>query len=211
MNIMTIKTFRAFALCILFSLVATTLLAATPLDTARARISEKAASVSSIQSRFKQEKHLSIFREMVESTGLFSFAKPDKLRWEMTTPIKTGFVINGGEGRKWHELIEGEEHFSVERDPVVKAVSDQLMSWATADFEKLDTMYTMELLTQSPVTFRMTPIKGGLGGAITSIDITFSADNNYVTEVLVNEDGGDFTRITFAGVRINAEIAKGTF
>jgi outer membrane lipoprotein-sorting protein len=180
-------------------------------DDLRERIARQAAQVASIQAELVQEKHLSVFQEVIRSTGRFAYARPDRLRWELLKPVKTGFVLRGATGERWHDMIEGRESFSIERDPVMKAVSEQLFAWAAADFARLDSQYEITTLAPAPPRFRLIPRSPALKGQIESIEVSFSADERYVEEVVVREKGGDFTRLDFKDVRLNAALPAGTF
>ncbi len=184
---------------------------AAALDVARARLIEKAAAIESIQADFVQNKHLSIFSEIVSSKGHFIFQRPDRLRWELTEPVRTGFILSGAKGRRWHELQEGEEEFSVRRDPVLSAVAEQLLAWASADFSRLEKSYRIELMSAAPASFKLTPLAAALSRYLDVIEVLFAADETHVERVTVREKGGDYTEMIFGNVRLNAALPEEAF
>jgi outer membrane lipoprotein-sorting protein len=181
------------------------------LDAVRARLAEKVTSVESIQADFVQLKHLSIFSEVVASKGNFAFQRPDRLRWELVEPVKTGFILDGGKGRRWHELQEGEAEFDAQRDPVLGAVAEQLLAWASTDFSRLEKSYHIALTKAHPAAFRLTPQSETLARYLEAIEVVFAGDETHVVSVTVREKGGDYTEMLFGNVRLNEPLPKETF
>ena len=52
-------------------------------------IQAAAGNVTSLQSRFVQEKHLPILTRPLVAKGNFVFQGPDSLRWEYETPVRS--------------------------------------------------------------------------------------------------------------------------
>ena len=56
--------------------------------------------LQSIQADFTQEKHLKILSQPIISTGTFTFQRPQSLRWEYISPIRSILLMHGGEVKK---------------------------------------------------------------------------------------------------------------
>lgn len=178
--------------------------AATPLTAVLARLEGEAAGVQTLSADFVQEKHLAMFQEVLTSKGLFYFAKPDRLRWELTTPVASGFVLNGSAGRRWHEHGGGSEAFDIAREPVMKVVAEQLLAWAKADFVWLRGQYRIRLVREQPVTLRLDPLVAN--GFLDHLQIAFAADGRHVAQVEMYDQDGDFTSIRFLNAVVNAAL-----
>jgi outer membrane lipoprotein-sorting protein len=178
-------------------------------DAALADLKQATAGVESLQSDFVQEKHLAIFKETLLANGKFHFIRPDRLRWEVLTPVRTGFVLRGGEGRRWHERTGRSEPFSIDRDPVMKIVAEQLFAWAGGDFDRLRRQYAISLIAPSPVTLRLVPLAADR--FLDHLQVTFAPDRRHVTVVELHEQGGDFTRIRFRNAAVNARLPEDLF
>jgi len=176
-----------------------------------ARMERAAAGVSTISSDFVMEKHLAMFRKAVTSKGRFLFRKPDLLRWETTEPVASGFVLNGNEGRRWHERTGGEERFDVRRDPVMRIVSEQILAWAKPDFAWLRKEYRIRLLSEDPLSLRLDPLSPSGAGMPDHLRITLSADERTVRTVEIHDKDGDFTVIRFVGTVLNRPIPPSLF
>ena len=61
------------------------------------RVSLSMQSVTAFAAAFDQEKELKIFRHTVRSRGLIVFARPDKLRWEITEPFRSMLIVVGND------------------------------------------------------------------------------------------------------------------
>jgi outer membrane lipoprotein-sorting protein len=170
-----------------------------------------ASGVNTISSDFVQEKHLALFKTAMTSKGHFSFSKPDQLRWELTTPVASGFVLKGDKGRRWHERTGRTENFQISQEPVMRLVSEQIFAWAKADFAWLKKEYRITVLHESPVALRLEPRSAAAAGFLHHLLINFSADGRYVLSVELHENDGDYTRIKFVNTVVNKPLQAGLF
>lgn len=170
-----------------------------------------AGAVRTLSSDFVQEKHLSMFKTVMTSKGRFYFSKPDLLRWELTVPVASGFVLKGDKGRRWHERTGRTENFQISQEPVMKLVSEQLFAWAKADFQWLKKEYRISVLGESPVALRLEPRSAATAGFLHHLLINFSTDGRYVRSVELHEKDGDFTRIRFINTAVNKPLAADLF
>ena len=170
-----------------------------------------AGAVRTLSSDFVQEKHLSMFKTVMTSKGRFYFSKPDLLRWELTAPVASGFVLKGDKGRRWHERTGRTESFQISQEPVMKLVSEQLFAWAKADFQWLKKEYRISVLDESPVALRLEPRSAATAGFLHHLLINFSADGRYVRSVELHENDGDFTRIRFVNTAVNKQLKADLF
>jgi outer membrane lipoprotein-sorting protein len=167
------------------------------------RMEREAADVKTISSDFIQEKHLAMFRKVVTSRGRFLYQKPDRLRWESTEPVASGFVLNGTRGRRWHQRTGREERFDIGSEPVMKIVSEQILAWAKPDFARLQREYRIRV--------RLDPLSAPAAGAPDHLRISFSPDGKFVQTVEIHEKDGDSTRIRFVDTVVNRPIAPSLF
>lgn len=174
-------------------------------------LEKKAGTVSTLSSDFIQEKHLSMFKTVLTSRGRFYFAKPDLLRWELVSPVASGFVLKGEKGRRWHERTGKTESFQISQEPIMKLVSDQLFAWGKADFHWLNKEYRITVLSESPVALRLEPRSAEAAGFLHHLLINFSNDGRYVRTVELHEKDGDFTRIRFVNASINKKLPADLF
>lgn len=170
-----------------------------------------AGTVRTLSSDFVQEKHLSMFKTVLTSKGRFYFSKPDLLRWELISPVASGFVLKGEKGRRWHERTGRTESFEISQEPIMKLVSDQLFAWGRADFQWLNKEYRISILSESPVALRLEPRSAATAGFLHHLLINFSPDGRYVRSVELHEKDGDFTRIKFVNAAVNKPLQANLF
>ena len=175
------------------------------------RIETISAGIETIGSAFVQEKHLSVFKEVMISKGRFYLQKPDRLRWEMKSPVEAGFVMAGDRGRRWNRRSGESEEFSSRRNPMMKLIAGQLLAWARADFEKLHRDYLIAVVDEEPVTLRLTPRGDSRKGPIEHLTVTFSPGEKHIERVRLEERDGDFTLLIFTDTTLNAVLPKSLF
>ncbi|MEE4253384.1 MAG: outer membrane lipoprotein carrier protein LolA [Desulfuromusa sp.] len=176
-----------------------------------AELKQAAAETETLSSPFIQEKYLQIFSEKLISNGQFAYQKPDQLRWELLTPIASGFVLRGDQGERWNSLSQKKEKFSVKSDPIMGMIAQQLMAWARVDLDWLQSRYRMEVSSVKPVALTLFPLDQGEATFIDHLQIQFSTDRRHVSEVLMVEQGGDSTLLRFVDTQVNVELSADTF
>lgn len=175
------------------------------------RLKPAAEATRTLSSSFVQEKHLAIFAEQLLSRGRFVYQKPDRLRWELLTPVASGFVLNGKEGVRWNGLSKETSSFRIDHDPLMGMIARQLLAWAQLDTDWLRSRYRIELRSEQPVVFQLFPRDPGEANFIESLQVHFAADLRYVETVEMDEKGGDKTLLRFQDVQLNQELPAGAF
>ena len=198
-------------LFLLFLLFAPSAYAVEELTPLLAELKLAAAEIETLSSDFIQEKYLEIFSEKLLSEGRLVYQKPDQLRWELLTPVASGFVLRGDQGERWNSLSQEQESFSIKTDPIMGIIAQQLLAWARVDLDWLESRYRMELQSAEPVTLHLYPLDPGEATFIEYLQIRFAADRSHVAEVVMVEQGGDSTLIRFAEVKINADLPADAF
>ena len=85
------------------------------------------------------------------------------------------------------------------------------MAWATADFARIGEAYEVELVRGQPALFHLRPRGEGLARYLERLEVSFAPGERYVERVTVRERGGDYTEMTFTGVKLNAPLPEGLF
>ena len=175
------------------------------------RISAAAAGVNTISSRMEQEKHLAAFSTVIKTSGHFAFQRPDCWRWELTQPVKSGILVCGNRGRRWHENGGSPQPFKLADEPWLQHFATQVTAWTTADFGFLKEQYSLTRLSQNPPTLKLVPKDPTARRMISALEITFSSDYRYVVKIIIRESGTDYTAINFLNVHINTPLPQGYF
>ena len=199
---------RGAVVCLLLA-AASPLRAAGSQDEVLARLTRNAAGIETLQGRVLQEKRLEMFKDTVSSRGRFAYRRPDRLRWELTDPVVTGFVLTGSSGRRWHGTTGKTEAFTLESDPMMRVLAGQILASVRADFSPLQKEYRISVASESPVTLLLEPLTPN--PFVERVTVTFSKGTEHVESVAIREMGGDQTTISFTEVEVNRPLPDGTF
>ena len=170
-----------------------------------------AAGTRSLASDFVQEKQLAIFSETLLSKGRFLYRQPDHLRWELLTPVESGFVLRGQQGERWNGLSREISSFRIDRDPIMGIIAQQLLAWAKVDIDWLKSRYRIQLLTAQPVRLQLFPLDQGEASFIEQLQILFSEDSRHVELIEMYEAGGDKTLLRFENTQVNQLLPAEAF
>lgn len=184
---------------------------ASPKSQAFAQISASALTLRSISSDFSQERHLSMLRAPLLSSGWFAYEKPDRLYWKFLKPSPAGFAVNGDRARRWSNDPQRSQYFEIEKDQIAKAVVEQVFAWARADFSWLEKRYRISVTENGPTLLKLVPLSPTEKKHLSHLSIAFSPDWVHVDSVEIHEKGGDYTRITFSNVSLNQPLPKNLF
>ena len=172
-------------------------------------VEARAATVKTLTCILKQERHLAIFARPVIFQGRMALEKPDKLRWEFTSPIASVLIFNGAKGLKCSGNSEP-QRFNLATDPVMQMVSKQIWTWVNGSYATLQEQYRMVLLEQGPCLV-LTANDPKIARAISSVKISFNPDSLQPTTVRIQEPGGDHTVISFSDFILNQPLDQSLF
>ncbi len=172
------------------------------------RVEQSAAKVNSFSCDFRQERHLALFARPVVFTGHLYLVRPDRLRWEFSTPIPSLLILDGNIGRRCGQGIETSE-FRLDRDPVMRLVTQQLRTWTSGDYRDLEGDFTLSLAPGPSLV--LAPRQPGLAGFLSRITVKFDPRSLQPSRVEIDETGGDSTVLDFTSYRLNPVLPAELF
>ncbi len=170
-----------------------------------AAIEEKSASLTSFSCSFVQERHLSLFNQVVIFKGELAISRPDRLRWAFLDPVPSVLLFNGRTGLRCNDQVEPVA-FDLDSDPVMAMVAQQLWTWLDGRYAKLTAMYDLAL--QDRTTLLVTPKETAMTRFIERVVITFDPHTLQPVQVDIIEPGGDMTRLRFGAYQIGVLPAR---
>ena len=173
-----------------------------------ARLEESSAKIESFQADFVQEKELSLFAQTMTFHGLLVVVRPDKLRWEFTTPVPSLLLLSSDSGVR----CSGETKpvkFDLKTDPIMGNVAEQLWLWLGGDYSRLDQTFTIEMAGENSLLIR--PKDSTVSEYIEQVIITFDSSNMQPERVVIMEPGGDLTRLMFSNYSFNIKPSEQMF
>lgn len=166
------------------------------------------APLHSIQAHFTQEKHLKILSHPILSTGTFTYQRPQSLRWEYLSPIRSILLMHGGKVKKFVELdgrLVEDKGLQLGSMQVVLA---EISNW-------LDGRFTENKLFQvarpSAKTILLTPRNQQLAGVISSIELALADQQGNLDGITIFEGPDSYTKMLFNGRVLNKEVPVSVF
>jgi len=177
------------------------------LDQLLQRVEHQASGTRTVQCSFIQERTLTIFSKPVLFKGQMPLSRPDKLRWENLDPIPSALVFSGDKGLRCNDDAPP-VHFDLQTDPVMKMVAEQIWTWADGDYERLKNKYRIRLVDDNAIELIPADTTGNV---IQTIRVTFDQKTLQPSTVLVQERGGDSTKISFYDYLLNQPVDDALF
>ena len=173
------------------------------------KLAEVSKNTKSIKSDFVQYKHLSILENDIESRGIFIFAKPDKVRWEYSSPYPYLILMNGNE----MTIKEGGkvQKFDTESNRVFKEINDLMVALLSGDILSNSEFDIKLKENDKQILAEMHPRKSELKQMLETVELYFEKSSYEVSEIKMPESSGDYTRIIFKNRESNVAVPNSKF
>lgn len=171
-------------------------------------IKDKSAALRGLTCDFTQTRTLALFNKPIVFHGNLALIRPDRLRWEFTSPVPSVLILNGDSGMRCNDKMEP-IRFDLAKDPIMRMVAEQLWTWLNGDYSKLGNDYTINISGESAII--VTPVNKETSTIIKDISIVFNKKNRQPESVTIREPGGDETSIAFSAYRLSPSIPDSTF
>ena len=173
-------------------------------------LSEITQSTNTIESKFIQEKNLSVISEKIITRGKFYFKKENKLRWEYTDPFSYLIIMNGDK-----VLIKDEKkenRFDAASNKVFTEINSIMVGAIRGTILNETKKFNIEYRENSEYHLvKLSPLSQQLKMYIAEIRIFFNKVNYSVSRLEIEEPSGDFTKIEFTGLKINTPVSDENF
>ncbi len=198
------RIFLTLSACLLISSVR---VAAGEEPTLLQELEKTFSSIRTVQTRFRQEKELKMFSRTLVMHGRLTLENPDRLAWRIDSPIRYALVLNGDYAQQWDEDSNKVQKTKATGNPIFEEVLGQIEKWFSGEFGSLLNDYDLVIKKSQPPELEFTPKQGGLiGKVIRHVTISVRSDRAYVEQILIEDTGGDTTRIVFYDTILNAPV-----
>ena len=178
-------------------------------EAVQAEINKTASKITTIKSRFVQEKHLSFMKEAIKSEGLFRYKKENQLRWEYTQPFQYLILFNGDK-----IVIKSQDKtnvFDAGSNAIFKQINDLMLGAVKGDLGK-NKDFSMSLKeSASQYQLILKPMNEKLKAYISGVELYFERADLAVSTIKIIESTGDYTKISFKDRKFNEAIDEKTF
>jgi outer membrane lipoprotein-sorting protein len=168
-------------------------------------------AMKSLRAEFRQEKHLTMFSDVIKSRGVLAFARPNQLRWEIIKPFRSLLIVNGQKVAKFDSRDGKPRKLKLGAEKVVREITNQVFMWHQGRFRQQSGAYQIEVFGGPVRQVVLRPKNPKLREAIKAIELRFSKDLTRIMTVTIRESGGDFTRLTFINEQQNKKMPQQYF
>lgn len=161
-----------------------------------------------IQANFIMVRKISVLKESVESSGVLVLGGAGLLRWETLKPSKSVLIVNKGNGWIHYPDLDVLKSFDVSSDPVMKTLSEHLLSITRRDFDAISHWYTIKEVDSGE--YKLFPKLAQVKRIFRELNVRISK-KGLISKVVLISAQGDSTEISFSKIKVNPEIPRGVF
>lgn len=183
--------------------------AMTNTATLQQALAKNAQGTQSISSDFNQVKNMKMLNDKVSSKGKFYYKQSDKVRIEYTSPFSYLLVMNGG-------MIAVKENGKVSKINTRNSLTMQSVNKIMMDcmrgtvFNNKD-FSVKAYASSAQYLLTLTPVSSAVKGMFKNIDVYINKSDNQVAKLIMTENGGDNTEMTFTNRKLNTNLADALF
>lgn len=175
------------------------------------RVRHEQKGIETLEARFVQTQESSMLLEPEESTGTFSYAAPDRVRWEYTSPKPMSVVIDGEEMTTWYHDLNRAEQLAIGR------YSAQVFKYLGAS-GSLDKLLEYFSVTASfperagePYALELEPRYERIAKRLDSMTLWIDSKSFVPVRLRYAAADGDVTEYRFEDLEINGELPADRF
>jgi outer membrane lipoprotein-sorting protein len=162
-----------------------------------------AANVHAVSADFTQEKHLPILAKPLISKGRLYYRRPDSLRWEYTSPVRSVLLMHGGEARRFVQTDRGMVEDAGVRLQAMQFVMPEIGKWLAGQFQD-SPLFKASL--KAPNRILLVPTDPGMARFIQRIELVLAKRPGVIKEVLIYESDDAYTRMVFSHTKVNPHL-----
>jgi len=167
--------------------------------------------IKNFKVEFEQQRHLSIMFEPLISKGVCYFEKPDKMRWEISSPYSSILIYNSDQVAKY-EIENGKiNKLNFGAADIMRKVLQQIISWMQGDFNEADGLYALEVYKGSVYKVVLIPISEAMRTNLQKIELHITVQDFQMNEVVIRESETDFIQIKFMNKQDNIALPEKVF
>ena len=173
------------------------------------KLNTASKNTKTIDSDFKQFKHLDILENDIESTGHFSFRATDKVRWEYLQPYSYLIVMNGS--NMWINDGSKTKKYDTKSNQMFKEINDLMVGMLQGKILKSD-KFTVEFFeNKKQILAKLKPKSGEMQEFLSEMQLYFDKKDYTVAKIKMLENSEDYTLIEFYNRKMNIDIPNSQF
>ena len=173
------------------------------------KIDKASSAMKTMQCEFTQSKRMKMLSKDMQSKAVMYLKRPDKLRWQYTSPYDYTFIMNGDKVQI--KSMKSTKNIDVQQNKMFRQITNIILSSITGGTLRTSADFTVELWQQDKSYFvKLYPKKKELKQLYQYLEIWFDPALTKVSTVKMMEKTGDMTIVnllnTKYGVTINEKM-----
>ena len=174
------------------------------------KMEKSSNALHSLQCDFVQSKRMKILNKDMISKGVLYFKKPDKIRWQYTTPYDYTFIMNGDKVQI--KSTKSTKNIDIQGNKIFRQVTSIILNTITGGGLKNSPDFDVELFKLNDVFFaKMRPKKREVMQVYSSIEVYFNASLTMVESIKMIEKSGEYTVVKLISPKVNNPINENVF
>ncbi|MFP4023381.1 MAG: LolA family protein [Thiohalospira sp.] len=210
MNKLIITTFSFLLSLTVINAQDETFVKISDIEKTKADLEQLTEEISTIKSRFIQEKHLSFLTENIISKGEFYFKNPSHLRWEYTEPFEYIIVFTDR-----NIFIKDEENissFDTESNKMFSEINNIMAGTIQGNLFNDSDRFAVEYFeNDKQYLLKLIPKMQEMKDMLNSIQLFIDKSDLSVAKIKMIESSNDYTSITFIDRKLNTTINNDKF
>jgi hypothetical protein len=170
-----------------------------------------ARGVRTVRADFVQTRTVRILSRPIVSRGRLAYRRPDDLRWEYNSPIKSVLLLRAGSVERYIGRDEGFVRDSSAKLDAMAAVVREINLWLGGDFSASKTFRPALAHADRTTKVKLVPIDPSMRSIISGIDLVLGKTAGTVESISIDEGTEGTTRIDFQDARINEGVTDADF
>jgi outer membrane lipoprotein-sorting protein len=175
------------------------------------RVKLEQSRLETLEADFVQRQESAMLVEPEESRGVFSFAAPDRVRWEYRTPTPISVVIDGREMTTWYRDLGRAEQIHVGRysNQVFKYLGASGSMQTLLDYFRVTVRFPEQ--PSEPYALELVPRYERIAKRLQSMPVWLDPARYLPVRLRYVAADGDVTDYTFEDLKVNGDIPDDRF
>lgn len=175
-----------------------------------AKMDQSSKALRSLQCDFIQSKRMKILSKEMQSKGILYFKKPDKIRWQYTSPYDYTFIMNGDKVQI--KSAKSTKNIDVQGNKIFRQITTIILNTVTGAGIMNSADFNVELYKSGDIYFaKMQPKKKEVKQVYSSIEVYFNSALTMVDTIKMIEKSGEHTVIKLVAPKINTAMNESVF
>ena len=174
------------------------------------KIDKTASAMTGMQCEFTQTKSMKLLSKEMQSKGIMYFKRPNKLRWQYTSPYDYTFILNGDKVQI--KSSKSTKNIDVQGNKMFRQITNIILNSVTGSSLKSSSDFNVEVYKKDNSYFaKLFPKKKELKQLYQVIEIYFDPALTMVNSVRMVEKTGDETRVNLINTKLNVAVDEKMF